>query len=142
MTKGRCLCGAVRYEYDGDPVMIAHCHCESCRRATSSPVATFVLVRRDAVRFTGAAPVAFQSSPGVVRSFCGTCGSPISYHTDRRPEILDLYAGTLEQPNGLGVRFHVHTGEQLDWFEVLDDLPRYATIPQDGGPSRVGPRRG
>ena len=39
---GRCLCGDIRYEYRGAPLKILHCHCESCRRHTSSPVATFV----------------------------------------------------------------------------------------------------
>jgi len=39
MTKtGRCLCGAVTYSYEGLENWQAHCHCESCRRATASPM--------------------------------------------------------------------------------------------------------
>ena len=38
MTTGRCLCGAIQYEYSGAPTLVVHCHCESCRRQTSSPV--------------------------------------------------------------------------------------------------------
>lgn len=44
MITGRCLCQAIRYECAGEPILIAHCHCESCRRQTSSPVTTFILV--------------------------------------------------------------------------------------------------
>ena len=141
MTRGRCLCGSVRYEFDGGPVMTAYCHCDSCRRHSSSPVAAFVLVRGDSVRFTGEAPRIYESSPGVQRSFCGTCGSPISYWTDRRPDIVDLYAGTLEDMSALPPTLHVHTREQLPWFEVIDGLPRYVTVPRDGDPSHFGPRR-
>ena len=40
-TTGRCLCGAIQFEFAGEAVETTHCHCESCRRQTSSPVATF-----------------------------------------------------------------------------------------------------
>ena len=38
--KGRCLCGAVEFEFEGKPNWVAYCHCESCRRNTSSPTTT------------------------------------------------------------------------------------------------------
>jgi hypothetical protein len=84
-TTGHCLCGAIQYEYDGEPLDVIHCHCDSCRRQTSSSVATFVMVPKTALRLTHGQPKEFASSPGVRRSFCGECGSPIAYRTDRRP---------------------------------------------------------
>jgi hypothetical protein len=140
-TTGRCLCGAVRYQYDGEPTLVVHCHCESCRRQTSSPVATFVLIPRAALRFTGGQPKEFASSPGVRRSFCGECGSPISYLTDRRPDIIDLFAGTLSDPAKLAPQCHVHAIEQLAWFEVADHLPRYPGSRLTDLPMRHGPRQ-
>ena len=141
-TTGRCLCGAIHYEYDGDPTLVVHCHCESCRRQTSSPVATFVIVPKTALRFTGGQPKEFASSPGVWRSFCGDCGSPISYWTDRRPDVVDLFAGSLADPAAVAPSCHVHAEEQLAWFEVLDDLPRYAQSRVEVTPMRYGPRQG
>ena len=43
------------------------------------------------LRFTHCQPKEFGSSPGVRRSFCAVCGSPIAYRSDRRPKIVDLY---------------------------------------------------
>jgi hypothetical protein len=83
MTTGHCLCGAIQYEYDGEPTLVVHCHCESCRRQTASPVATFVIVPKTALRFTRGQPKEFASSPGVYRSFCAECGSPMYYRTER-----------------------------------------------------------
>ena len=46
MIKGSCLCGGVRYEYDGEIDEISICHCSQCRKAQGSafaavsPVAT------------------------------------------------------------------------------------------------------
>lgn len=140
-TTGHCLCGAIRYEYVGEPVIVAHCHCESCRRHTASPVATFVIVRAAGLRYTAGEPVTFASSPSVTRSFCGRCGSPIAYRTERRPDMVDLYAGTLSDPTTVAVNCHVHAAEQLPWFEILDDLPRFAEASTKSAPLRLGPRR-
>jgi hypothetical protein len=139
-TTGRCLCGAIQYEFAGDPLVAVHCHCESCRRQTSSPVATFVMVRRTTLHFTRGLPKEYASSSGVRRSFCADCGSPIAYQTDRRPDIVDLFAGTLTDPAAVAATCHVHAEEQLAWFEMLDDLPRYARSHPDATPLRYGAR--
>ncbi|MFZ2005552.1 MAG: hypothetical protein WB697_12720 [Stellaceae bacterium] len=34
ITTGRCLCGAIRYEFRGAPEWVVHCHCDSCRSAS------------------------------------------------------------------------------------------------------------
>jgi hypothetical protein len=139
-TIGRCLCGAIRYEFDGEPLDMIRCHCESCRRQTSSPIATFVLVPKASLRFTQGIPKDFLSSPDVRRSFCANCGSPIDYRTERRPDVVDLFAGTLADPTALAVSSHVHASEQLPWFEVFDDLPRYGQTRREAAPIRHGPR--
>ena len=139
-TTGRCLCGAIQFEFDGEAVETTHCHCESCRRQTSSPVATFVTVHASALRITRGQPNEYASSPGVRRSFCGTCGSPIAYRTERHPGLVDLFAGTLTDPAHLAPSLHTHADEQLPWFEMLDDLPRYAQGSRGQTPIRYGPR--
>ncbi len=88
MSRGRCLCGAIEYEYSGEPILVVHCHCESCRRQTASMVATFVIVpktrfalrvgnrksspRRPACGAASAAPVVLPSiigpTSGLMRS--------------------------------------------------------------------------
>lgn len=124
-TRGRCLCGEITYEFDGAENWRSYCHCESCRRNTSSPVTAFFGVPRAAFRFTGRAPAVYASSPGVRRLFCGRCGSPMAYETDRRPHEIDLYAASLEDPERYRPDAHTHVAERLSWFDVRDDLPRH-----------------
>jgi hypothetical protein len=81
---GCCLCGAIQFEFAGEALETTHCHCESCRRQTSSPVATFVTVHKSALRVTRGQPNEYASSPDVRRSFCGTCGLSIAYRRHRR----------------------------------------------------------
>ena len=129
-TTGHCLCGAIAYEFTGAPKWMSYCHCESCRRHTSSAVAAFVGTHAAQFRYTKGMPVRHHSSPGVTRSFCGRCGSPVSYEGDQFPGEIHLYAGTLSDMTVFAPTCHVHCREQLPWFDVQDDLPRH---PQSGG---------
>ena len=140
-TTGRCLCGDIAFEYSGTPTKILHCHCESCRRATSSPIASFVCVPRATFRYIKGVPVAYASSPGVTRTHCGRCGSPITYESERNPGQVDLYIASLDEPSAVVPTYHVHVAEQLAWFETADTLPRYARGKSAGEPVRHGPRR-
>ncbi len=121
---GRCFCGRVTYEFEGPENWRAYCHCESCRRTTSSPVTAFFGVPREACRFTGEPPVVYESSPGVRRLFCGRCGSPMAYDADRYADEIHLYAASLDDPGAYAPQGHVHCAERLPWFDVRDDLPR------------------
>jgi len=139
-STGRCLCGDIRYEYRGAPLKILHCHCESCRRHTSSPVGTFVCVHRKSFRVTQGAPVTYISSPGVTRTHCGRCGSPLAYESERNPQQVDLYLGTLDDPAAAVPTYHAYVEEQLSWFEIADALPRFAKGSSGKEPVRHGPR--
>lgn len=33
---GGCLCGAVRYQISGTPVVVARCHCEECQKVSGA----------------------------------------------------------------------------------------------------------
>jgi hypothetical protein len=126
LRRGRCLCGAVRYEYQGPENWVGHCHCESCRRNTSSPFTTFMGVPRTAFRFTGVEPAVYHSSPGVRRLHCPDCGAPVAYDADRHPDEIHFYLAALEDASGLTPQFHVFVAEKVPWIDLGDDLPKYA----------------
>jgi hypothetical protein len=131
-VEGHCLCGAIRFVYDGEPVGVLHCHCESCRRATSSPMTTWVLVPRSAFRFTQGVPRLYPSSPDVTRGFCPDCGAQLTYENARIPDEVHLYAASLDDPLRVTPTRHVYVEERLAWFDTADELPRYARTSRGG----------
>jgi hypothetical protein len=137
-TKGRCLCGDIRYEYLSAPIETGYCHCESCRRHTSSPFVAYVVIDKGSFRYTQGTPVAYASSPGVERTHCGRCGSPIAFENSRE---FGLWIGTLEDPTTVTPTYHCFTAEQLPWIEIADDLPRYAYSSKNATPVSHGPHR-
>ncbi len=132
--QGRCLCGQVRFVARGAPKWVAHCHCESCRRATSAAFATYVGYPAAAVAWTGTPPASYASSPGVERRFCPRCGSPMSFAGERWPGEIHLFAASFLEPAAFAPQVHVHAAEQLAWVHLDDGLPRYATTARAGPP--------
>lgn len=122
---GRCLCGQIRWRSPGPVLWAGHCHCDSCRRASSSPVTSFFGVGRDTVVWEGEAAV-YRSSPGGERGFCPGCGAQVFYRSDRWPEETHLYAATLEDPALFVPEAHYHFAERVPWLVVADDLPKHA----------------
>ncbi len=95
---GGCLCGAVRFEATSSPIMVAFCHCRSCRRHTGAPVAVYVDFKRVDVRFVAGEPTRFASSPGAKRSFCGACGSTLAFEGENLPDEVHIHLGALDEP--------------------------------------------
>ncbi len=131
---GRCLCRAVSFIARGEPRWVAHCHCESCRRATSSAIATYAGYALLNVEWTGEPAAEYRSSPGVVRRFCRRCGSPVSFEGERWPDEIHLFVPSFDEPETLQPKGHVHVEEQLGWLRLADHLPRYAKTAREGPP--------
>lgn len=121
---GRCLCGEVRYRCNAAPLWQAHCHCESCRRATSSAFSSFFAVSDGQWRWTAAAPATFASSPAVQRSFCARCGSQMGYRHESLPDEMHFYAATLDAPEDFAPTKHDFWEERMPWLRLTDDLER------------------
>ena len=128
---GGCLCGAIRYRVRGAPSTSMLCHCRSCRRATASPVVAWVTFPKSAVIFMQGAPTAFQSSPGVVRTFCGACGTPLTYATELAPEEIDITTCSLDDPEAFPPMHHAWMRHRLRWLRPGDGLPAYRGAGRD-----------
>ena len=121
---GRCACNAVTWSAPGPVLWAGHCHCESCRRASSAPMTSFFGVARDSVTWTGAMTSRW-SSPADERGHCPACGSQMFIRCSRWPEETHLYAATLDDAAMFIPEAHYHWAERLDWFEIRDGLPKH-----------------
>jgi hypothetical protein len=122
---GRCFCGAVELRFSGQPVSITYCHCESCRRATGSPLAVLVGYELAQVSYPKAEPRSFASSPGIDRPFCPHCGSRIGYSDARLPGKVYFNVGLFDEPERFAPTCHALAAERLPWLHIDDALPQY-----------------
>src|SRR5690606_6087422 len=121
---GSCRCGAGRFEASAAPHHVSYCHCADCRKATGAPVSAFVGFMADEVTITGDALRSFDNG-AVTRSFCGTCGSPISYVDARMGDRLYFMLGAMDAPQNYKPTLHAYVREQLPYLHMPDGLPRH-----------------
>ena len=125
---GGCLCGSVRYETAAPVSDAAFCHCRSCRRATGAAAVPWTTVARSGLRWSGAPPAEFASSPGVTRSFCARCGTPLAYRSEASPGTLDLTLGSLDDPDAVAPLDHIWTEDSPRWGRPADGRPQHARM--------------
>jgi len=130
MTKGHCLCGAVAYAAGGDANWVSHCHCSSCRRNSGAAVATFVSFPLSEFVVTKGTLSDYESSPGVMRSFCNKCGSPMTYRSKNMPTEIHVFLGSLENPEEFPAQLQVFCAEKLPWLSIDDQIPKFDAIPE------------
>lgn len=125
MAEGGCVCGAVRYAAEGAPTNTMVCHCRTCRRAAGAPVVAWVTFPVERFRFVKGAPEAFHSTPPVTRTFCGQCGTPLTYRHADSPASVDVTTCTLDAPEAFPPTHHSWLSHTLSWLRFGDGLPTF-----------------
>ena len=130
-TEGGCLCGAVRYSFEGDPAAAMVCHCTHCQKQSGSAFSTILSVPESALEVTGE-PRTYQdageSGKSVDRIFCSDCGSPLISRVEVAPGMAFIKAGTLDDASGFDPAVHIWTKSKQCWVET-GDVPVFDTNP-------------
>lgn len=126
--EGGCRCGAIRYRISGAPSYVGNCHCDDCRRATGGPSVPWVGAHPENFAVTRGRLKEYESSPGVYRGFCATCGSPLSFRGDGWDDIA-LTVASLDDPNSVTPDSNVYLREKLHWVLINEDWRNYDGLP-------------
>jgi hypothetical protein len=62
--EGGCLCGAVRYRSDAEPLTQVVCHCKTCRKSSGSAFSMNVAVPQDSPRISSGSPRRYEDHSG------------------------------------------------------------------------------
>jgi hypothetical protein len=132
MPQGGCHCGAIRYSIDSELKHSAVCHCETCRRTTGALTTAWAGYPKEGLRVEGR-PQVYNSSEGVERHFCGTCGSSLLYFNEpAMPGVVDVLVATFDDPHDCPPQLHVNMADALKWEAGVDDLPKFDRFPGAG----------
>ncbi len=129
--KGSCLCGGVRFEAKvSKDDMLYYCHCKQCRKNYGLYSAAIGVPREDFKIKKGEKLVKqFESSKSVMRSFCGTCGSPVLWDNKKLP-LVYILAGLIDGKTNAKKRTHIYTASKGDYYDLCDKFPKYKTVPK------------
>lgn len=129
---GGCLCGALRFEAEGEPIYAGHCYCADCRKASGSGFIPFMGFAAEAVRFGGpwrTFTCLAANGGNSDRNFCPTCGGLVFGGVVGESDSFTIYAGGLDDPSVFHPTIAIFTQGRPDWavippgFDVYDRGP-------------------
>jgi hypothetical protein len=71
-------------------------------------------------------PSRFRSSVNAIRSFCGHCGTQLTFQSDDCSDAIDITTCSLDHPEAVSPRDHTYTSRKLPWIHLSDGLAQYS----------------
>jgi hypothetical protein len=128
---GGCVCGAIRYECDAEPIMMFKCHCRDCQHVSGGAYSPVLLFARKHLRVTKGELQQYSTRSMAggenVRGFCARCGSRIS--GGKSTESLGILAGSLDDPSLFRPTFDMHTAETQPWDMLDPSMAKFERYP-------------
>ena len=123
MRTGRCLCGAVNYELDGDLLATAICHCDHCQRQSGGAFSVNLVAHESQLTITGELRTYEEMGERgdavyVRRRFCPACGSPIVSELAQTPGIIAVKAGSLDDRSAVQPTVEVWCVDRQPWVSL------------------------
>lgn len=134
---GGCLCRAVRYRVEAEPLARIACHCRDCQYLSGGAEANVIVMSSAALTLVSGEPRTYRtkadSGAEVWRSFCPICGTPMFAGNAADPEATAIRVGSLDDPTGFRRQGHIWTASAPPWHRMEPELPmaeRNSTIKQ------------
>jgi hypothetical protein len=128
---GGCLCGALRYEAQGEPTYAGFCFCADCRKVSGGGSIGFMGFSANAVRFSGATRQ-FRSKAvrgTSTRNFCPTCGGLVFGGVVGESDSHTIYAGSLDEPSRFRPTMAIFNRDRPAWAPLPPGLTVFEIMP-------------
>jgi|SRR5580658_754194 hypothetical protein len=129
---GGCLCGALRYEAQGEPLYAGYCFCVDCRKASGSAFVPFMSFASSALRISGRTlRFVTRSARGsdAVRNSCPVCASLVFGGIVGQDTEHTIYAGSLDDAAFFKPNMAIFARDRPAWAVVPAGLKVYDRLP-------------
>lgn len=126
MTKGSCLCSAVKFEVGDNITDIGMCHCSKCRKVSGTASNATLMVGADGFEWVSGEDnlLKYAMADGWGTWRCAVCGSPVP-RLHPGGEAYWIPAGSLDEDPGVEVAGHIFVGSKSNWDEVQGKGSQY-----------------
>jgi hypothetical protein len=123
IREGGCLCGAVRFKVEGEPINVRICHCRKCQKAMGSPFFARALFEQSALTVEGET-ASYASSEAIDRVFCKKCGTRL-FAWRKKAHTAGIALATFDDRHAFAPTEHIWVTEKMNWVKLDDGLPQY-----------------
>jgi len=130
MHLGGCVCGSVRYQVTGSPMVGTVCHCRFCQKRLASAFAVLASFKEEAVEFLQGEVREVEhrsdeSGRWLRMSFCPECGTTVAHTAELRPGMKTIAAGTFDDPTWFRIDRHIWVQSKLPWVAIPEGVATY-----------------
>lgn len=114
---GGCLCGQVRFEVTGEPVVARLCWCRDCQHIAGNGTANPIFATADIAISGTVSDYTSTADSGnqVRRRFCPQCGCHLFADSTGRAGLTVLRVGTLDDPSSIAPVANIWSGSAPRW---------------------------
>jgi hypothetical protein len=122
--RGRCLCGAVRFQVTAPFQTAGYCHCKRCQRRSGTTSTLNARVAAEGFEILEGAEMIRTWHPpdGQPKSFCVSCGGHLFSGDPDRGPMVGVRLGALDGDPGI----------RPQWRQWVSSAPEWEAIPDDG----------
>ena len=130
---GRCYCGDVKYQCDGEPSFTAQCHCRECQYLTGGAPNMFMVMPAATFSYTQGTPKQFTRTDidnPVTREFCPNCGTHLLTRAPGLPDGVVIKVGSMDNPEQYpGPQMAIFCMDKQTFHRVPEGVPEYERFP-------------
>lgn len=125
---------------NGTKYLAGTCACNSCRLGSGYDVQTWAFIPKaninllngEGLNYATGTLKQYESSSGVYREFCKICGATVFWHSDNRPDIVDVSVGLLDSERGARAEDWLEWWTERVSFEELAQNTKYIALLSQG----------
>ena len=129
---GGCLCGAVRFTTNAEPIVTRACWCKVCQTIAAGNATINLAFPVNAVSITGELrdySSAADDGNKMHRNFCPNCGVHMFSQAEERPNIIVIRAGTLDDTEQVELEGLIWTSSAPSWAYLNPDVQHFTHQP-------------
>lgn len=128
---GTCLCGEIKFEFEGEFDSFYLCHCKYCQKDTGSAHAANLFSKHGKlIWIAGSEKVKTFVLPSTrhTKSFCTECGSALP-NQQNNDALLVVPAGCLDVKVEKRPDAHIFCASRASWDTELHTIKSFGTYP-------------
>ena len=133
---GGCACGAIRYEVDGEPVVMNDCKCRQCQRESGTGHGSHLTFVGAPVKVSGEAShweTVGEGGTRKRRAFCPACGNPVYLSFPDMPDVFVASAASLDDPGRYKPQLVMWAAAAQPWDNADTSVPKFDRMPPASG---------
>jgi len=129
---GQCLCGEVNYVIASNPIRMAQCHCDDCRKSTGTGHVSNAFFKQDDVEIKGETSCYSSKTDSgsiITRHFCPRCGSRLFGFNSAAENVIGVAVGTIKDSSWFKPDFIVYNKRKPKWDFMEENIPTFEEMP-------------